>query len=115
MLHLLLAAALAVQEPQQPTPPPPRDTTQGALRVYLDCGLCDLDFLRTEISFVDWVRDRHDAQLYVMVSTQGTGAGGTEYTLTFIGQEKPKESQHARPIPHKRPEHLLAPAGRRSH
>jgi hypothetical protein len=88
VLHLLLAAALAVQEPQQPTPPPPRDTTQGALRVYLDCGLCDLDFLRTEISFVDWVRDRHDAQLYVMVSTQGTGAGGTEYTLTFIGQEK---------------------------
>ena len=88
MLHLLLAAALAIQEPQQqPPPPPPRDTTQGALRVYLDCGLCDLDFLRTEISFVDWVRDRHDAQVYLLVSTQGTGAGGTEYTLTFIGQE----------------------------
>ncbi len=88
MLHLLLAAALAVEEPQQPTPPPPPDTTQGALRVYLDCGLCDLDFLRTEMTFVDWVRDRHDAQVYLLVSTQGTGAGGTEYTLTFIGQER---------------------------
>jgi hypothetical protein len=86
MLPLLLAAALMVQEPQQPPPAPP-DTSPGALRVYLDCGLCDLDFLRTELSFVSWVRDRHDAQVYLLVSTQGTGAGGTEYTLTFIGQE----------------------------
>jgi hypothetical protein len=89
VLPLLLAAALVIQEPQQsPAPPPPRDSTQGALRVYLDCGLCDLDFLRTQISFVDWVRDRHDAQVYLLVSTQGTGAGGTEYTLTLIGQQR---------------------------
>jgi len=88
VLHLLLAAALAVQEPQQPPPPPPQDTTEGALRVYLDCGSCDLDFLRTEITFVNWMRDRHDAQVYLLVSTQSTGAGGTEYTLTLIGQQQ---------------------------
>jgi len=88
VLHLVLAAALVFQEPQQPPAPPPPDTTQGALRVYLDCGLCDLDFLRTEMTFVDWVRDRHDAQVYLLVSTQGTGAGGTEYTLTLIGQQQ---------------------------
>ena len=87
MLHLLLVAALIVQEPQQPPASPPPDTAVSALRVYLDCGLCDIDFLRTEITFVNWVRDRHDAQVYLLVSTQGTGAGGTEYTLTFIGQE----------------------------
>ena len=89
MLHLVLAAALALQEPQQPPPPPPPppDTAAGAPRVFLDCGLCDLDFLRTEITFVNWVRDRHDAQVDLLVSTQGTGAGGTEYTLTFLGQE----------------------------
>ena len=88
MLHLLLAAALSVQEPQQPPPLPPQDSTPEALHVYLDCGLCDLDFLRTEITFVNWVRDRHDAQVYLLVTTQGTGAGGTEYTLTFIGQQQ---------------------------
>lgn len=88
MLHLLLAVALAVQEPQQQQPPPHQDSTEEALHVYLDCGTCDLDFLRTEITFVNWVRDRHDAQVYLLVTTQGTGAGGTEYTLTIIGQEQ---------------------------
>jgi hypothetical protein len=56
--------------------------------VYLDCPtwLCDLDFLRTDITFVNYMRDRADAAVYVLVTTQPTGAGGTEYTLTFIGQ-----------------------------
>ncbi len=85
MLHLLLAASLAIQQPQQPPPP---DTGREALRVFLDCSLCDLDFFRTEITFVNYVRDRHDAQVYLLVTTQGTGAGGTEYTLTFIGQQE---------------------------
>jgi len=89
VLHLVLAAALAIQEPQPPPPPsPPPDSTEEALHVYLDCGLCDLDFLRTDITFVNWVRDRHDAQVYLLVTTQGTGAGGTEYTLTLIGQRQ---------------------------
>jgi hypothetical protein len=84
MLHLLLVAALALQAPVPVAAPPPSDS--GALRIFLDCATCDFDFLRTEITFVNYVRDRHDAQVYVLVSTEGTGAGGTAYTLTFIGQ-----------------------------
>ena len=30
--------------------------------------------------------DRLEAQVHVLISTQSTGGGGTEYTLTFIGQ-----------------------------
>jgi hypothetical protein len=86
MLHLLLAASLAL--PQQPAPLPPAPQGQGALNVYLDCSDCDFDFFRTQITFVNYVRDRHDAQVDVLVSTQGTAAGGTEYTLTFIGQRE---------------------------
>jgi len=41
--------------------------------------------MRTEINFVDYVRDRQDAQLHILVTTQGTGGGGTEFTLHFIG------------------------------
>ena len=87
MLPLLLAAALTLQQASPPRPSP-GPVPQEALRVYLDCSLCDTDFFRTEITFVDYVRDRHDAQVYVLVSTQGTAAGGTEYTLTFIGQRE---------------------------
>ena len=46
---------------------------------------CDLDYFRTEIPYVDYVRDRTDASLHVLVSTLQTGSGGTEHTITFIG------------------------------
>ena len=57
------------------------------LRVFVDCNSmgCDLDFFRTEIPYVDYVRDRADATIHVLVSTQPTGSGGREYTMNFIG------------------------------
>src|SRR5262245_61244397 len=60
-------------------------TPTGALKVFLDCNSCDVDFLRTEITFIDYMRDRRDADVHVLVTTQETGGGGTEYTLKFIG------------------------------
>jgi hypothetical protein len=61
----------------------------SAIRVFFDCpGFaqgCDFDFLRTEITWVNWVRDREAADVHALVSTQPTGGGGTEYTLTLIG------------------------------
>lgn len=58
----------------------------GALRVFVDCDWCDETFFRTEITFIDYMRDRKDADLHVLITTQSTGGGGTEYTLKFIGQ-----------------------------
>ena len=64
------------------------DTSQtDALRMYLDCERCDMDYVRTEITFVDYVRDRKDAQVHILITSQRTGSGGQEYTLTFIGQQ----------------------------
>lgn len=87
MLASLLALALAAASLQAPGPPP---QDQGeALRVFLDCQyMCDETYLRTEITFVNYVRDRFDAQLLVLVTTQQTGGRGTDYTLTFIGQRE---------------------------
>ena len=56
------------------------------IRIFLDCNFsCDEDFLKREITFVDYMRDRRDADVHVLVTTQETGGGGTEYTLKFIG------------------------------
>jgi hypothetical protein len=63
-------------------PPTPQSPL---LRVYLDCNFCDTDFLKTEIKFVDYMRDRKDADVHVLVTSEGTGAGGTAWTLKFIG------------------------------
>ena len=57
-----------------------------ALRVFLDCTRCDDDYLRQEITWLNHVVDREDAQVHVLVTTQSTG-GGTEFTFAFIGRE----------------------------
>lgn len=59
-----------------------------APKVYLDCGWCDLDYIRTEITFVNYVRDRKEAQIHILITTRPTGGGGREYTLYFIGQNE---------------------------
>jgi hypothetical protein len=59
-----------------------------APKVYIDCERCDQDYIRIEIPFVNYVRDRKEADLHVLITTQTTGSGGTEYTMAFIGQGK---------------------------
>lgn len=65
-----------------------QEEEQGAtgLMVYLDCPrqICDLDYLRREITFINYVRDRQDAQVHVLVTARPSGAG-YEITLDFIG------------------------------
>jgi len=56
-----------------------------AIRVFLDCDSCDLDYIKTEITFVNYVRDRLEAQVHILITTQQTGGGGREYTLSFMG------------------------------
>ena len=56
------------------------------LKVFVDCDECDFDFLRREIPFVHYVRDRHLAQVHILVTDQRTGSGGQEFRLQFIGQ-----------------------------
>lgn len=83
----LAAFAFSSADAQQPLP---NDSVSSPrrLRVFLDCNFCDFDFMRTEIAFVDYVRDRQDADVHILVTDQPTGGGGTEFTLHFIGQRE---------------------------
>lgn len=57
------------------------------LRLFLDCATrCDGQFLRTELTDVDWVNDRTVSDVHLIATGLGTGAGGREVTLTFIGR-----------------------------
>jgi hypothetical protein len=57
--------------------------------VFLDCNSCDVTYIRTNITFVNYVRDQEDASIYLDIKDQRTGGGGREYTLIFseIGTE----------------------------
>jgi hypothetical protein len=57
----------------------------GQLQVFLDCNNCYADFLRTEVAFVNYVRDRTEADIHLLITRAQTGSGGSEYTLAFIG------------------------------
>jgi len=77
---LLLATPASAQEPPQSTGP--------SIDLFFDCptgGCGDLDFLRREVPFVNWMRDREDADLHVLVTSQATGGGGRLFTLAFLG------------------------------
>jgi hypothetical protein len=71
------AARVHARAPQAPAVP--------QIKVFLDCDDCFSDFLRSEIEFVDYVRDRTEAEVHVLVTRAQTGSGGTEHTLAFIG------------------------------
>jgi hypothetical protein len=59
-----------------------------APKVFVDCGVCDIDYIRTEITYVNYVRDRKEADVHILVTSLRTGGGGREYTIAFMGQNR---------------------------
>lgn len=90
---VLSAVVVAVPARAAAQDPPAREAAASnaqALRVFLDCDsfrYCDPDFYRREIPYINYTRDREDAQVHLLVSVQTTGAGGQQFTLDFIGRE----------------------------
>lgn len=84
MLRPLAAAALLFFPLSAHAQDEPASTDQ--LRVYVDCEWrCDMDFFRTEIPWIDYMRDRADAQVHILVASESTGGGGRRHTFEFIG------------------------------
>lgn len=60
----------------------------STLSVYLDCRGCNSSFIRSEIEFINFVRDQADADVHLIITRQGTGSGGNLYILNYIGQNE---------------------------
>lgn len=57
--------------------------------VFLDCQSgpnCNESQFRTEITFVNWARDREDSDIHIIFTSQGMGGGNRQYTLDFVGR-----------------------------
>src|SRR4051794_37662251 len=66
-------------------------TSPDKIKVFLDCTrswLCDFDYVRSQMKAVDFVRDRFDADVHVLVNMQNSSSGGTQAELDFIGEKK---------------------------
>lgn len=70
-------------------------TNVESLKVFLDCrgrANCDLDFFRTKVPYVDYVRDQGLADIHVMVNTIDVASGGRKYNLQYIEMDNYSEA-----------------------
>jgi hypothetical protein len=58
---------------------------KGAVKIFLDCQSCDMNYTREQISFANFVRDVKEAQVFILITEQRAGSGGTQYTFTYQG------------------------------
>lgn len=69
---------------------PPTETPQqlreSALKIFLDCRWCDRDYIKKVIPFVNYVNNKDEADVHLLVRRQITGSGGGEYRFSFIGK-----------------------------
>ena len=81
VLGVLIAFCLIAPDLEASGQQPP-----AQMRVFLDCDDCYSDFLQSEIEFVNYVRDRTEAEVHLLITRAQTASGGSEYTLSFVGR-----------------------------
>jgi len=57
--------------------------------IYLDCQMrCYMSFVKQQITFINYMQDREEADIYILATRQRTGAGGREIQLVFEGSNQ---------------------------
>ena len=60
----------------------------GAPKIFIDCFFCDVEYMKQNMPFFNYVRDRKFADLHVIGLRQKTGSGGWEESFEYIGQKR---------------------------
>jgi hypothetical protein len=70
-----------------------QDTLQTErLKLFVDCKQdCDLTFLRSEMSIVDFVIDNKAADVFILITSLENGGGGKQFQLITSGQNNFKD------------------------
>jgi hypothetical protein len=89
-LLLLLITAIFIPSNiiSQENKPASDSTRAKAVKIFLDCNDCDMNYTRQEIPYINYVRDVREAEVFILVTDQDAGSGGEQFTFTFQGQGK---------------------------
>ena len=68
--------------------------TDDRLKVHLNCSSCDQTYIKSEIAYVDYVRDQSLADLQIFVVRMTNGSGGRTYEINFTGFNKFGDIKH---------------------
>ena len=65
-------------------------TKKDKISLFIDCRgtRCDMNYIRPEINLVDFILDSKAADVYVLITEQRSGGGGSLYQLMFFGQNQ---------------------------
>lgn len=84
---MLISTLLSITATSQDESSAQVNLRKDAVKVFIDCSSCDMNYTRQEIPWVNYVRDVREAQVYVLVTRQNSGNGGDLYTYTFHGMD----------------------------
>jgi len=59
-----------------------------APKLYLDCNYCDYNHIRENITFINYVIERKEADIHLLVTRERTASGGAKYSFYFLGQNE---------------------------
>ena len=90
LIFMFISVSMFGQEPENDHVPEADTSVQreNGLRIFIDCNHCDMNYIRDEVPYVNYVRDVKEAQLYIMETSDMTGSGGRRYTYAFVGQQE---------------------------
>ena len=60
------------------------------IKLFVDCSntFCDMDYIKTQIKFVDYVLDNKAADIHLLITQQTNGGGASQYQIIFYGQHR---------------------------
>ena len=61
---------------------------KDAPSLFFDCEFCDVNYYKQNLPFINFVRDRRMANIYLMVTINTTGAKGNLYKLFLLGEKE---------------------------
>jgi hypothetical protein len=90
LIFMFISVSMFGQEPENDLVPEADTLVKrvNGLRIFIDCARCDMNYIREEVPYVNYVRDVKEAQLYIMETSDMTGSGGRRYTYAFVGQQE---------------------------
>jgi len=88
LLIILIIAGAVYRVSSQNNSDTVADNPDQNLNIYLDCMSCDAAYFKTNFTSVNYVKERTDADVHILVTSMTTGSGGTEYTMQLDGKKR---------------------------
>lgn len=60
---------------------------ENAPNVFINCWFCDMNYIKEQITVINYVNDRKESDIELLFTSRATGAGGNEYIIYFYGNK----------------------------